>query len=78
MDKYQYKWQKYQYYAGSQGVVDSCDMSCAADCFQQADIMTSAQLIFFTCVSPDCNCVKSLLKPKEIAPPKGMNVDGFL
>jgi len=69
MDKHAYKWRKYQYYASSQGLIDSCDSTCASECFSKADVSTSAQFIFFTCVSPDCNCNKNLLKDSELAPP---------
>lgn len=78
MDKQAYKWRKYQYYAGSQGLIETCDTKCASECFAKADVTTSAQFVFFTCISPDCNCTKSLLKSSEFTTPPSIGTDTFL
>ena len=58
MDKLSYKWQKYQYYSQIYGGGDECDQNCTLNCFSGASAQTPSELIFFTCIAPQCKCVK--------------------
>ena len=62
MDKYRYKWLKYQYAAGANGWVDECDYECAKECFHAPGVndQSSAQAIFYGCIVQKCKCIKTL------------------